>query len=62
MQKEGIIKKIKHSEWAAPIVAVLKKNGCFRICGDYKVTINHNLAVDQYPLPGTEELFATLAG
>ena len=39
-----------------------KKKGCFRICGDYKVTINQNLAVDQYPLPGDEELFATMAG
>ena len=45
MQKEGI-EKIEHSEWAAPIVAVPKKKGCFCICGDYKVTINQNLAVD----------------
>ena len=27
MQKEGIIEKIEHSEWAPPIVAVPKKNG-----------------------------------
>ena len=40
-----------------------KKNGCFRICSDYKVTHhNQNLAIDQYPLSGAEELFATLAG
>ena len=62
MQKEGIIEKIEHSEWASPIVTVPEKDGCFRICGDYKVTINQNLAIDQYPLPGAEELFATLAG
>ena len=40
-----------HSEWAAPIVAVLKLNGWFR-----------TLAIGQYPLPQPEELFAALAG
>ena len=51
-----------HSEWAAPIVAVPKKDGKFRICGDYKVTVNQALEIDQYPLPKPEDLFATLAG
>ena len=47
------------SDWA-PIVAISKKDGSFRICGDYKVTVNPELAVDQYPLPKPEKLFATL--
>ena len=33
-----------------------------KICGDYKVTINPYLYVDQHPLPKPEELFATLSG
>ena len=49
-----------HSVWAAPIVAVSKRDGKFRICGDYKVTVNKFLDVDQYPLPKPAELFATL--
>ena len=45
-----------------PFVAVPKKDGKVRICGDYKVTVNQALEVDQYPLPKPGELFASLAG
>ena len=62
LEASGIISKVTHSEWAAPIVSVPKRNGRFRICDDYKVTINQALDVDQYPLPKPEDLFATLAG
>ena len=61
LEAEGIVEKVAHSEWAAPIVAVPKKDGTFRICGDYKVTINADLDVDSYPLPKPDELFAMLA-
>ena len=33
-----------------------------RICGDYKVTLNQQINIDQYPLPRPKELFAALAG
>ena len=58
LEKQGIIKKVCSSEWAAPIVPVPKKDGRFRLCGDYKVTINQAISVDQYPLPKPEDLFA----
>ena len=32
------------------------------VCGDYKVTINPVLQVDQYPVPKADDLLATLAG
>ena len=51
-----------HSDWAAPIVPVPKKDGHIRICGDYKVSVNQSLVVDQHPLPNPEELFTTLTG
>lgn len=61
LEKEGILRKVERSDWAAPIVSVPKKDGRVRICGDYKVTVNQALSVDQYPLPKPDDLFATLA-
>ena len=49
LEKEGITEKVELSEWAAPIVSVQKGDGQIRICGDYKVTVNANVEVDQYP-------------
>ena len=60
--QQGVIEPIEFSEWAAPIVPVLKKDGSIRICGDYKVTINQASQVDSYPLPRIDDLFASLAG
>ena len=62
LECEGILKNLDHSVWAAPIVVVPKKDGRFRICGDYKVTVNRSLDIDQYLLPKPADLFATLAG
>ena len=61
LDEKGVLKKVSHSSWVAPIVPVPKKDGKVRICGDYKVTVNPHLDVDQHPLPRPEELFSTLA-
>ena len=53
---------MNHSEWAAPVVLVPKKDGSLLVCGVYKTTVNQSADVDQYPLPIVEDLFATLAG
>ena len=57
-----MIEQINYSDCAAPIVAVPRPNEAVRICGDYKVTVNPVLQVDQYPVPKAEDLFATLSG
>ena len=62
LEKEGIVERVMHCDWATPIVPVPKKDGTFRICGDYKVTVNSSLEVDQYPLLKPVDIFAALAG
>ena len=62
LEEEGILCRVNHSEWAAPIVPVLKKDGSIRICGDFEVTINPALRIDQYPLPKPSDLMACLTG
>ncbi|XP_028403427.1 uncharacterized protein K02A2.6-like [Dendronephthya gigantea] len=62
LEELGVLKKVEFSEWATPIVPVLKPDGSVRICGDYKVTINPCLDVQEYPMPTAEELFTKLNG
>lgn len=62
LEKEGILVKTSTSEWATPIVPVLKSNNTVRICGDFKITLNPQLQIDDHPLPTVDELFATMAG
>ena len=62
LEREGIISLVEFSEWAAPIVPVAKSNGTVRICGDYKLTVNQVSKLDNYPIPKTEDLLATLGG
>lgn len=63
LQAEGIIFPVRHAEWAAPIVPVLKSDGQnVRICGDYRVTVNREAKPDLYPLPRIDDLFSNLAG
>ena len=62
LQSEGIISPVEFTEWAAPIVPVMKQDGSVRICGDYKSTVNQVSKLDNYPIPKTEYLLATLGG
>ncbi|XP_044760384.1 uncharacterized protein K02A2.6-like [Coccinella septempunctata] len=59
----GVIEPVDFSDWATPVVPVLKKGGQeVRLCGDYKVTINPCIEVDKYPLPRIENLLGALGG
>lgn len=62
LEKIGVITPVNYSPWGTPIVPVLKKDGSVRICGDFKVTVNPYIEIDQYPLPRINELFVKLQG
>ena len=61
---DGIIESVQFSEWAAPIVPVLKLDikKSVRICGEFKQTVNRAAKLDRYPIPKIEDLFASLTG
>ena len=62
LQKQGTLEPVDISEWAAPIVVVLKKDcKSVRICGDFSVTVNPVSKLDRYPIPKVEDLFARLS-
>jgi hypothetical protein len=56
----GILEPIDSSDWAAPIVPVIKSDKkSVRICGDFRVTVNPVSRLNRYPIPKIEDLFAT---
>ena len=58
LEKQGIITPLNFSSHASPVVWVKKSNGRFRMCVDFKATLNSNIKSDAYPLPTVEEVFA----
>ncbi|KAL4008501.1 hypothetical protein ACER0C_002353 [Sarotherodon galilaeus] len=63
LEEQGILTKVDWSDWATPIVSVSKKaSDSVRICGDFKVSVNPVLRIDQYPLPRIEDILTAVAG
>lgn len=62
MVEKGVLVKVNRSEWATPVVPVMKSGGRIRLCGDYKLTVNKSLVVDEHPLPTINEMFSNMAG
>ena len=56
------IQAVQFSEWATPIVPVIKNDGTVRVCGDYKLTVNRTSKLDGYPIPNLHDLYKKLAG
>ena len=51
LEADGVLEKVTHSDWTAPIVTVPKRDGSIRVCRDYIVTVDLVLDVDKYPIP-----------
>ena len=58
---EGTLEPVDYSDWAAPIVAVVKSDQkSVRVCGDFRMTVNPVSKLNRYPIPKVEDLFVTL--
>ena len=61
--QQGILTPVTFSDWAAPIVPMLKSDKkSVRICEDFKPTFNQARKVDKYPIPKIEDLFTSFKG
>ena len=54
---EGVLERVDFSDWATPIVPIVKSDNSIRVCGDYKITLNPVLSVDQHPMPSNARHF-----
>ena len=50
-----IIFRVRHSEWVANLVLVMKIYGEMRLCVDFK-NLNHASDKDNYPVPPMEQI------
>ncbi|KFD72173.1 hypothetical protein M514_15446 [Trichuris suis] len=53
--RQGILEPVEYTDWATPIVPVIKEDGGIRICGDYKCTVNKALKKDLYQIPAVKK-------
>ena len=44
----NVMEPVRYSDWATPIVPVLKADGKVRVCGDYKLTVNRVSHLEEY--------------
>jgi hypothetical protein len=60
MEQEGLIRR-SNSPWSSPLHMVLKKDGTWRPCGDYR-RLNYITIPDKYPVPNIQDMSAKLSG
>ena len=58
--KPSLIKPVWFSEWAAPIVPLVKQDGSLCICGDYMLTVNCVASAESCLLPRLEDLLESI--
>lgn len=52
-----MIEPVAHADWAAPVVAVLKKGKeTVLLRGDYNLTFNKAVKLNRYPIPRIEDI------
>ena len=59
---DGVLIAVEQSEWATPVVPVVKPTGAIHLRGNFKVTLKPKLVVDLYPMPSIEDLQEQMSG
>lgn len=62
LERDGVITPVEASEWASPVIIVVKKDQGIRMVIDCKVSINKIIVPNTYPLPVAQDMFASLSG
>ena len=60
LEKQGVCQKAA-SPWSSPLHMVMKKDGTYRPCGDYR-RLNNVTEGDHYPLPNISDVTSYLEG
>jgi len=62
LKEAGVVEEIQEpTDWCAPMVTVMKKNGSVRICTDFK-QLNKAVKRERYMLPTLEDILHKLRG
>lgn len=63
LERAGILERVEYSQWASPIVTVIKPNKKdIRVSMDGSKTINPHIITHHYPLPLIDELISNKSG
>lgn len=60
LEELGHLEKVEASEWAKPILPILKSNNEVRVCGDFKIPVNRRLVVSKRTFPRIDDIFRVL--
>ena len=60
LERAGVVTRVISSDWASPVVNVLKPNNKIRICADFSKTINKYMERANFPLPSMEEIMSKI--
>ena len=60
--KAVVLKKVNHSEWAAPTFIIPKKDGSVRFFSDFREIRNKRIQRKPYPIPKIQDLLLKLEG
>ena len=50
LESQDVVTPVPFSEWATPIVPMVKNDGTVHVCDDYKLTTNKVSKTDMYPM------------